>query len=53
MDKKQFDKELDLSKISAEVLKGRIDKIEELEKRITELEERFRRHVNNLDAHKE
>lgn len=88
IDKKEFEKELILSEKGAEVLKERIDKVEELEKRINKLEtlilkqdviikihtdhfkkiadslesnlsiikendERFRKHINNLDAHKE
>jgi len=40
VDKKQFDKELELSQKGAEVLKLRIDKIEELEKRIIKLEKK-------------
>ncbi len=51
MDKKQFEKELDLAQIGAEVFKGRLDKVEELEKRIIELEERFKKHINDLYAH--
>ena len=95
IDKKEFEKELELSNRGAEVLKERIDKVEELEKRIEYLErktieleiyanghkeilgihkenfklieeslsanlsivkdirDRFRKHTNNLDVHKE
>ncbi len=58
IDKKEFEKELVLSEKGAEVLNERISlvqknekKIEVLEKRISELEERFRKYINENYAH--
>ena len=95
IDKKEFEKELEIAKKGAEVLKERFDKISDLEERIRNLErktieleiyanshkeilgihkenfesieeslsanlsimkdiqDRFRKHASNLDAHKE
>lgn len=57
---KEWNLEKELIEKGSLVLKERINKIEELENRIVELEIaikenniRFRRHLNNLDAHKE
>lgn len=52
-DEKEYELEKELIEEGAKVLKQRIDKVEEIDRRLTELEERFRKHVNNLDAHKE
>lgn len=44
-------KELEIELAKKEVLREGFDKILELEKRIDELDGRFRRHVNNIDVH--
>lgn len=60
MDKKEFENELELVQKGADALKASINYTErlevrvcELETKIHELERRFNKHVNNLDAHKE